>query len=266
MFNRDNFIGLARQLKVPSVGVFEKDYCIGCFIDGLTSIPLLGGNFIFKGGTALRKVYFPDWRYSEDMDFSVFPSFPQDELKNLLSECFKITYREHGIKLSLKSYHKPDGMVRARIQYIGPLNHPALLYLDVTYDEPIVLKPLKRRLIESFPSAPNPEILVYPLEEILAEKLCALMVRGKARDYYDVWRLLKEKRSRIDFSSVKEVFKRKCEHRALIYRGITQFIPSESIREAKPYWRRDLRSQVVGLPEFEKVIAELKNLFILVGF
>ena len=34
---------------------------------------------------------------------------------------------------------------------------------------------------------------IYSPNEILVEKLRSILQRGKARDYYDVWRLLKEK-------------------------------------------------------------------------
>jgi len=34
---------------------------------------------------------------------------------------------------------------------------------------------------------------IYSPNEILVEKLRNVLQRGKARDYYDVWRLLKEK-------------------------------------------------------------------------
>jgi len=34
---------------------------------------------------------------------------------------------------------------------------------------------------------------IYSPNEILVEKLRSILQRGKARDYYDVWRLFKEK-------------------------------------------------------------------------
>lgn len=259
MLTRDTFLTIARKLKAPSVGVFEKDYCISCLMDGISSIEVLASNFIFKGGTALRKVYFPDWRYSEDMDFSVLPEFKSEQFKNLLEALFKVTYSRHGIEIKLKRFHKPDGMVRVRLQYQGPLEHPTPLYLDVTFDERIVLKPYTKNIIETFSGSPTPIVLVYPLEEILAEKLCALIIRGKARDYYDVWRLLKEKKDLVDLAKVKEVFGQKCEHRNLEYKGSWQFTTSERIKEAQTYWDKELKNQLTALPEFLSIIAELRE-------
>ncbi|CAN5145726.1 hypothetical protein BH20BAC1_BH20BAC1_03460 [soil metagenome] len=37
--------------------------------------------FVFKGGTCLRKCYFPDYRFSEDLDFTLIDkSFKIDKL------------------------------------------------------------------------------------------------------------------------------------------------------------------------------------------
>ncbi len=34
----------------------------------------------FKGGTALKKVYFPDYRYSEDLDFTLLEATDEDAI------------------------------------------------------------------------------------------------------------------------------------------------------------------------------------------
>ena len=40
--------------------------------------PILSQALAFKGGTVLKKAYFEDYRYSEDLDFTLL----DDELKN----------------------------------------------------------------------------------------------------------------------------------------------------------------------------------------
>lgn len=61
---------LANREKV-ALGMLEKDYVLTEVLKALSQVPELSELFIFKGGTALRKVYFPGWRYSEDLDFTV---------------------------------------------------------------------------------------------------------------------------------------------------------------------------------------------------
>ena len=50
--------------RIPE-SVLERDYCIAWFLVGLSQT-LLRNKLIFKGGTALRRCYFPDYRFSED--------------------------------------------------------------------------------------------------------------------------------------------------------------------------------------------------------
>ena len=39
---------------------------------GISEVPELRETLAFKGGTALKKCYFSDYRFSEDLDFSGF--------------------------------------------------------------------------------------------------------------------------------------------------------------------------------------------------
>jgi hypothetical protein len=63
---------IAREEKL-AVGVVEKDYVLTWLLKGVYLVNSdLRNNFVLKGGTAIRKAYFPQtWRFSEDLDFSV---------------------------------------------------------------------------------------------------------------------------------------------------------------------------------------------------
>jgi hypothetical protein len=50
--------------------VVERDYAQSYVLLGIASQPLLQGTLVFKGGTALKKIYFETYRFSEDLDFS----------------------------------------------------------------------------------------------------------------------------------------------------------------------------------------------------
>jgi len=43
----------------------ERDYLLSWILAGVSEIPLLHQSLVFKGGTALRKCYFGDYRFSE---------------------------------------------------------------------------------------------------------------------------------------------------------------------------------------------------------
>ncbi|MFQ5434080.1 MAG: nucleotidyl transferase AbiEii/AbiGii toxin family protein, partial [Anaerolineae bacterium] len=56
----------AIELGVPLVNV-EKDYVMGWLLWGIYRNPYLAQNLILKGGNCLRKIYFPDTRFSDDL-------------------------------------------------------------------------------------------------------------------------------------------------------------------------------------------------------
>jgi predicted nucleotidyltransferase component of viral defense system len=59
---------ISRSQGLPT-GMVEKDYVISWFLKEVYENALLKEALIFKGGTALRKVYFPEtWRLSHDLD------------------------------------------------------------------------------------------------------------------------------------------------------------------------------------------------------
>ena len=61
---------ISRERKL-ALELIEKDYTIGWILFGISSSSL-SDELVFKGGTALSKVYFPlGWRLSEDLDFTI---------------------------------------------------------------------------------------------------------------------------------------------------------------------------------------------------
>lgn len=69
----------AEAQNVPK-STIDKDWILGHFIDAIFSIPACREKLVFKGGTCLRKCYFPEYRFSEDLDFtSTDPNFKLDQ-------------------------------------------------------------------------------------------------------------------------------------------------------------------------------------------
>lgn len=63
------------QQKAREVGVrdqqIEKDYVLSWILLGVAHHEQLREVMVFKGGTALKKIYFEDYRFSEDLDFTL---------------------------------------------------------------------------------------------------------------------------------------------------------------------------------------------------
>lgn len=65
-----NRLETIRKEKGTPWEVLERDYLLSWILAGIASNDALAKSLIFKGGTALKKCYFGDYRFSEDIDFS----------------------------------------------------------------------------------------------------------------------------------------------------------------------------------------------------
>jgi len=249
---------LAKREKV-ALGMLEKDYVLTEVLKSLSQVPELRDLFIFKGGTALRKVYFPNWRYSEDLDFTVRRNMAKEDLRQVLGAWYHQVEQSSRILLTTKTLHKPDGYARVRIQFVGSLAYPAMIYMDLSFDEPLCLEPERRIVLtHPFPDERR-EVLAYPLEELLAEKMRSLLERGKSRDYYDVWRLLKEHSPKFNLELLDTVLSSKLAHKGLCPRAMSDFLPKDP-GALKHYWENDLQQQVNPLPPLDEVLKELQHM------
>lgn len=243
------------------VGQAEIEYVILCALDALSQTPPLSETFCLKGGTALRQLYFPDWRHSVDLDFTVLPPFAADRLRPGLQAWFDQVETLHGVPLSLRGFHRANGAARVRARFVGPLRHPNRLLLDVTLDEPVLLPAQRRPVLTDLFGELRPYVLSYVLEEILAEKLRSILERGKARDYYDVWRLLREKANAVERRTVLRVLKEKCRHKGMPDPTVEAFLSPRLLEGASAYWSQDLVGQVPtqDLPSWNTVTSDLSR-------
>ena len=240
-----------------ALGSAEKDYALTHLLYGISRLKEKE-RFIFKGGTALKKVYFPDWRYSEDLDFTVTEPYSKDALMPILGELFSIVSDSSGIECNLVSVHMNPGYAMVRVQFLALLKSRNAVKIDLSFNEPVFTRE-QREILWDYSDKKTSRILVYSLEEILAEKLRSILERGKSRDYYDAWRLLKFHRDSLDRGVVRDVFVRKCR-----FKGIQpdpgQMFSSQNLESARGYWSKALAYLVEGLPEFDSVVKELKEM------
>jgi predicted nucleotidyltransferase component of viral defense system len=186
LIDKRELLEKARQRNL-SLQMIEKDYVLGWLLFGVSKIPGL----VFKGGTALSKIYFPEiWRLSEDLDFA----FLEEDLSNILpqiEQALSPSERASGIKFRIKSQYLNPLYLQLKIQYDALLGRN-WVKLDAT-KEAILDTIRSRKLKQTYSDYPDFNLKVESLEEIFAEKLRAVIERSKCRDYYDVWQLLKLK-------------------------------------------------------------------------
>lgn len=171
--------------------IIEQDYVLSWALKGFFQIPVLKNNLVFKGGTALKKMYFGDYRFSQDLDFSV-----KNEGKNLaqLDEfigqaCLRATeaIQSLGENVELRSEPylekkpHPEGqkafLIEARLPWHRDFH--TKVYAEFSFQEIILMKPQKRNIIHGYGETFEEFVYVYPLEEIVAEKIRALLQFAK---------------------------------------------------------------------------------------
>src|SRR5260370_8870048 len=107
--------------RIPEA-VLERDYCLGWFLVGLGQ-SRLGQILIFKGGTALKRCHFGDYRFSEDLDFTLARRAEFAEIREGLEEVFERFAQASGILFAL-TREAPQSNVNSHPFYLtsqGPL-------------------------------------------------------------------------------------------------------------------------------------------------
>ncbi len=248
---------LAREQGIPA-GVLEKDYALTWLLSGIYhKNSKLRDTLIFKGGTAIRKVYFPEtWRLSEDMDFTAATKTNPENVDKWFHDVFDYLSKTSGLTFSFGQYHSSEWSILADIQYIGPLGTKNRIAQDISLREKLVEDPIWKPVGQEYPDLDDFIVNIYSLTEILLEKIRSIFQRGKSRDYYDVWRLLKENEFEID--KIRELIIKKCDINDIPFRPELVF-NEERLTEAKRYWKPALGYLTKDLPDFDAVINELKD-------
>ena len=253
--------------------MIEKDYVLGWMLAGISSHPILGPAWVFKGGTCLKKCYFETYRFSEDLDFTVEDEGHLDEgfLGNAFGEVAEWVYDQTGIEVPpdqprFDVYRNRRGglNVEGRVYYRGPLQPRgslARVKLDLTADERLVHPPVQRPVTHPYTDGLKEGIFArsYAFEEVFGEKVRALGERARPRDLYDVIHLFWHEDLRPAASAVRQVVGEKCD-----FKGMT--IPTvASLQRFKDEltgdWDAMLGHQLAALPPVEAFWSALPGFF-----
>jgi predicted nucleotidyltransferase component of viral defense system len=81
------------EMRVP-VSAIERDYVQNWILKHLRTT-----HMVLKGGTCIRKVYFENYRFSDDLDFTLLSEVEIDELKEQISNAAEKTRHERKVGL-----------------------------------------------------------------------------------------------------------------------------------------------------------------------
>ena len=117
MISKQEVMEFAHELRLAP-HIIEKDYVLGWVLAGIYQNAGFGKNWVFKGGTCLKKCFFETYRFSEDLDFTLTDPDHIDEpfLKKSFGQIAEWVYDQAGIEI-------PKDTLRFEI-YQNPRGHP----------------------------------------------------------------------------------------------------------------------------------------------
>lgn len=249
----------AREYGVPT-STIERDYTQNWLLKYLYH-----PDIILKGGTGIKKIYHENYRFSDDLDFSLTHPIKNKDLFTHINEAVDKAKEEVGINFQISSkFAKTETGFREKIYFNmiqSATGTPRSIKVDITnYDNEIILLPTeKKKVFHSYSDELNAEIEVYSLEEIFTEKIRALIQRTRARDLYDTGMLY----DLINKNKALQIINKKFD-----FKGVILDISSLTKRkdDFSNAWDASLNHQLKVIPDFEiffnkviKIISEIKN-------
>lgn len=191
MISQESIGQAARSQQTTELNV-AREYCQHLF---LSAFYRQAGTerVLFKGGTALR-IAFGSPRFSEDLDFSGFgPTVSQ--IENWVLEAVG-EIEQHGIGIELTDSKTTSGGYLAAID-CGIHDYPVRILIEISRRSqakgrarPPEMQGQGMLITPEF--LPAYTLMLLPEAVLVEEKLNALLTRGKPRDYYDVYFLLRK--------------------------------------------------------------------------
>ena len=220
--------------------VQERDYLQHLILWRLYS---RGQELIFKGGTALRLVYGGN-RYSEDLDFNGPDDIPTLEI---LWQDIVAGLGDFGVVAEVCHAWVSDVGYSFDVSFRGPLydgrdRSKGKMRVDINRRPEAV--ETRRELVSSAYDDVRPFVVtVLTPEHLMAEKVRALLVRGKPRDLYDLWLLLRQ-----DVQPDVTLVERKLALYDMAWRPDAL---EEALERVHADWDRDLRPLLPQFVSFE---------------
>lgn len=181
---------IAKLKGIRNMGYAEKDYLIEIAL--LSISRNTKDELVFKGGTCMYKFHKLD-RFSEDIDFTTKKEIDVDGLLKKITDDLASFGIEAYVKDKKAAFNSVMITIRAKGHlYNGDAKTLASIGVDINLKSSVDLEPVLAKYSPLYTDMPSFSLLIMREDEILAEKIRAIMSRTKARDVYDLWFLLKK--------------------------------------------------------------------------
>lgn len=183
----------------------EKDYVLSWILYAISKNQILYNSLVFKGGTVLKKAYFEDYRFSEDLDFTLIDeTVSNEQIQSEFNNLFDFIKEETNIDMRIDPkkwiVHESESP-QFYIDYVASLQGSMGsrdLKIDITRGEILETETETKSIFRNYSDLEEEfNIQCYSLGEVLIEKMTALMGRTEPRDLYDFWYLVEIERMKI---------------------------------------------------------------------
>jgi predicted nucleotidyltransferase component of viral defense system len=255
--------------RIPEA-VLERDYCLAWLLVGLNQSKLRD-LLIFKGGTALKRCHFGDYRFSEDLDFTLARKVEFAKIRAGLEEVYELVAQGSGIRFSFEAEDRQSHVnsYTFYLRYQGPLPTSNTVKVDITIAEVLVFPKEHLPVLRAYPEFEDiPEdrlITSYSLNEIATEKIVALQdrARNEPRDLYDLWFLTSH--AGVEIGHLIGAITEKLRFREKDITGIEDRIIVKEAR-LKALWIGRLGHQMEELPQYDEVFRAVRRELRQAGF
>lgn len=221
-----------------------KDYYITALLYLMKDIR----GIYFKGGTALNKIFLSYARISEDIDFTI-----TRELEEVNKE-IKEKINESKLFETINEDKNVEGFTRLVVHYKGLVGEDGVIFLDLNQRAKLSLKPEEHEIDHFYKEyIPSFSFNTVSKEEIIAEKVSALVGRNKPRDHFDIYQLLK-KRMPINI----ELVKKKCHDSGCEFDIIKIFNQGQKLHRR---WQEDIAPLLAEEVSYNEVMQTLAEHF-----
>jgi predicted nucleotidyltransferase component of viral defense system len=271
MISADAVKTLSIELGVPLPYV-EKDYVMGWLLWGIYNSPELARNLVLKGGNCLRKLYFADTRFSDDLDFTAYTLNTAQGFHDHLDSICKRVQDASGIDFNTdltrvelkptpdKECQALDGRVYFK-GFAGDSSVTMRIKFDVSDYERIVLPPQNHQIIHNYSDAEScrVQVLAYSLEEILAEKLRSWIQRTRARDLFDAVKIIQNSPVPISKRTVLSTFLQKTIFKQIPMAGRDEMLYDSKFTNVEQSWLETIICPATALIVVANAIALFKD-------
>lgn len=203
----------------------EQDLIISRALIDLYRQPKIYETLVFRGGTALNKIYFkPPARYSEDIDLVQIKPAPIGETIDAIRTALswlgepKRKLTERSAKLIYSYSSQENRVMKLKIEINTTEHFHVHDLIDYSFS------------IDSRWYAGKTNLKTYQLDEMMGTKLRALYQRRKGRDLFDIWHALKNEM--INPELVIDTFNAHCRFTA---QSITRAMFEKNLHEKSLY-------------------------------